>query len=89
MKSIYPLLLTLFLISCTTKINTVESTETAKANIKNVLDKQEIAWNNHDLEGFMQGYWKSDALKFYGSNGLTKGWDSTLANYKKRLSYKS
>jgi hypothetical protein len=27
----------------------------------------------------MKGYWKSDSLKFYGSNGITYG----LANYKK------
>ena len=31
----------------------------------------------------MEGYWKNDSLKFYGSSGLTYGWDKTLANYKK------
>ena len=35
------------------------------------MDAQQIAWPKHDLEGFMQGYWKSDSLKFYGSNGVT------------------
>ena len=53
----------------------------AKAAIAKVMNDQEIAWNNGDLEGFMQGYWKSDSLKFYGSNGLTKGWQNTLDNY--------
>ena len=52
-----------------------------KAAIAKVMNDQEIAWNNGDLEGFMQGYWKSDSLKFYGSNGLTKGWQNTLDNY--------
>lgn len=62
-----------------------ESTDynTAKAAILKVMKDQEIAWNNGDLEGFMQGYWKSDSLKFYGSNGLTKGWQNTLDNYKR------
>ena len=55
----------------------------AEAGIRLVMEAQEIAWNKHDLEGFMQGYWKSDQLKFYGSSGLTLGWDQTLANYKK------
>ncbi len=32
----------------------------------------------------MQGYWKSDSLKFYGNSGLTKGWQKTLNNYKKQ-----
>ncbi|WP_295829827.1 DUF4440 domain-containing protein [uncultured Winogradskyella sp.] len=66
-------------------INVIESTvyETAKTEILKVMKDQEIAWNNGDLEGFMQGYWKSDSLKFYGSNGLTKGWQNTLDNYKR------
>ena len=60
-----------------------EHIEDAKTAIKQVLAAQEIAWNNHDLEGFMEGYWKDDRLKFYGSSGLTKGWSNTLSNYKK------
>lgn len=65
-------------------VTVVESTDydTAKTAILKVMKDQEIAWNNGDLEGFMQGYWKSDSLKFYGSNGLTKGWQNTLDNYK-------
>ena len=54
-----------------------------KSAILSVMDLQEKAWSNNDLEGFMQGYWKSDSLKFYGSSGLTKGWQQTLDNYKK------
>ena len=66
-------------------VTVVESTnyDTAKAAILKVMNNQEIAWNNGDLEGFMQGYWKSDSLKFYGSSGLTKGWQNTLDNYKR------
>ncbi len=54
-----------------------------KEAIISILKTQEKAWSKHDLEGFMQGYWKSDSLKFYGSSGLTYGWNKTLANYKK------
>lgn len=83
MKSIY-FVFTILLFGCATQQNLQEDTiETAKTGILKVLHNQEIAWNNHDMEGFMQGYWKSDSLKFYGSSGLTKGWANTLANYKK------
>ena len=44
---------------------------------------QQDAWNNFNIESFMEGYWKSDSLKFIGKNGITYGWDSTLENYKK------
>ena len=51
--------------------------------IRKLLDKQTLAWNRGDLEGFMQGYWKNDSLCFIGKSGVTYGWDNTLANYKK------
>lgn len=51
--------------------------------INKVLKKQRIAWSNNNLEEFMQGYWKSDSLKFYGANGVTYGWDNTLERYQK------
>lgn len=54
-----------------------------RAAIQSVMALQEKAWSNNDLEAFMQGYWKSDSLKFFGSSGLTKGWQQTLDNYKK------
>ena len=54
-----------------------------KEAILAVMKAQEIAWSNNDLEGFMEGYWKSDSLKFYGASGLTEGWQQTLDNYKK------
>lgn len=67
-------------------VNTIEKSsdyDSAKAGILKVMRAQEMARNNGDLEGFMQGYWKSDSLKFYGRNGLTKGWQNTLDNYKR------
>lgn len=74
----------ILLFSCETLQKTNEdSFETAKAGISRVMSDQETAWNKHDLEAYMQGYWKSDSLKFYGNSGLTKGWEQTLANYKK------
>ena len=64
--------------------NVVAQTETTDEEaILSVLKMQENAWNNFDLEGFMQGYWQSDSLKFYGSKGVTNGWQKTLENYKK------
>jgi beta-aspartyl-peptidase (threonine type) len=57
--------------------------ETEKA-VRAVLDAQVAAWNKGDLEGFMQGYWRSPKLSFTSGGKVTRGWDETLANYKKR-----
>lgn len=54
-----------------------------KKEIINVMKTQQTAWNNGDIEKFMQGYWKSDSLLFIGSRGPTYGWQTTLDNYKK------
>ncbi|MTE26369.1 YybH family protein [Winogradskyella ouciana] len=92
MRFVYALVLSLLFVSCisvkadvNTEKNNLPSTSVvdAEAGIRLVMQAQESAWNNHDLESFMQGYWKSEELKFYGSNGLTLGWDNTLARYKK------
>ncbi|GAB1307907.1 hypothetical protein KH5_05900 [Urechidicola sp. KH5] len=47
------------------------------------MKAQEKAWSNNDIEGFMDGYWKSKDLKFYGKSGVTYGWHSTFERYKK------
>ena len=51
--------------------------------ILKVLHTQQEAWNKGNLETFMSGYWKNDALLFVGSSGPTYGWQKTLDNYKK------
>jgi hypothetical protein len=51
--------------------------------IENILKNQQNAWNQGDLEKFMDGYWQSDSLKFIGKNGITYGWKATLDRYRK------
>ncbi len=75
----------LFIVSILSFLNCMAQTNEAddKEAILQVMKLQEEAWSSHDIEGFMKGYWRSDSLKFYGSGGLTKGWQQTLDNYKK------
>ncbi len=51
--------------------------------VHKVLKDQTKAWNQGDIESFMQAYWKNDSLMFIGKNGITWGWKKTLENYKK------
>jgi ketosteroid isomerase-like protein len=48
-----------------------------------VMDAQTTAWNNGDIDTYMETYWKSDSLMFIGKNGPTYGWEKTRSNYKK------
>jgi len=54
------------------------------AAVRGVLDAQVEAWNRKDLEGFMAGYWRSPDLVFCSGTTVTRGWDATLARYRKR-----
>lgn len=83
MKKILLLLSVIILTTSCSAQKSPSTIDTDKKEILAVMKAQEMAWSNHDLEGFMQGYWKSDSLKFYGKSGLTKGWQQTLDNYKK------
>src|SRR5882724_10411500 len=51
--------------------------EADQSAIRGVLDAQVVAWNKRDLDGFMAGYWKDDALSFISEDRVTKGWTAT------------
>ena len=63
------------------------STSGADSAIRALLQSQANAWNHHDLELFMNGYWRSPDLTFFSGNTETKGWEPTLERY--RRSYQS
>lgn len=52
-------------------------------NIMKVMSMQEKAWNQGDIDSFMEGYLESDFLVFSGSNGPVYGWNDTKEKYKK------
>ena len=63
------------------------SGEDAKAAIERVLRTQQEAWNRHNLEGFMAGYWNSPDLTFFSGAKERRGWQATIERY--RVAYAS
>jgi len=57
--------------------------EKAASEIRKVMDAQVAAWNTGDIDGFMQGYWKSPKLLFVSGANVTRGWQPTIERYKK------
>ena len=49
--------------------------------IINVLESQKIAWNNNDINEFMNGYLNTNKLVFSGKSGPVYGWISTKERY--------
>ena len=61
----------------------VFSQSSDEKEIRQLLEKQNAAWNSGNIDAFMNGYWESDSLMFIGKSGVTYGWKNTLNNYKK------
>jgi beta-aspartyl-peptidase (threonine type) len=57
--------------------------EKIEQSVRAVLDMQVQAWNRGDIEGFMQGYAKSDETVFVSGDNVTRGWQTVLDRYKK------
>src|SRR3982751_6210584 len=74
----------LFFVSITILISSFCFSQSKdETTVRDILQRQTVAWNNGNIEGFMQGYWQSDSLMFIGKSGITRGWTKTLNNYKK------
>ncbi len=59
------------------------STSGGEEAIRAVMQSQVDAWNHHDLDGFMNGYWRSPDLTFFSGTTETKGWEPTLERYRR------
>jgi beta-aspartyl-peptidase (threonine type) len=60
----------------------VSHDDAAKAAVEHVLRTQQDAWNRHDLEGFMAGYWNSPELTFFSGAKEQHGWQATMDRYR-------
>jgi len=53
------------------------------AAVRAVLEAQVAAWNLGDIEGFMNGYARSNDTTFVSGDSVTRGWQTVLDRYKK------
>jgi imidazolonepropionase-like amidohydrolase/ketosteroid isomerase-like protein len=51
--------------------------------IRAVLEQQEAAWNDYDLDRYVRGYWKNDSTIFASGGEASRGWNEMLSRYKK------
>ena len=54
------------------------------AEIREVMAAQVAAWNRGDIDGFMEGYARSNATEFVAGNRLTRGWQTVRDRYKEK-----
>ena len=72
----------IFLVITTISTLAANSTDAdVKRSVERVLKDQQAAWNHHDLEGFMAGYWNSPELTFFSGAQKMSGWQAAIDRY--------
>ncbi|MFC2133083.1 YybH family protein [Bacteroidota bacterium] len=79
-KYLFPLLLFIFIYSCSNNISLDK--DKIVQDVLAVLKAQEKAWNEGNIEKYMEGYWNSDSLRFVSGGNVSYGWQTTLDRYK-------
>jgi len=59
------------------------------SDLISVIMTQQEAWNEGDIEAFMQGYAKNEDLRFASGGDITSGWNETLSRYRTRYTDRS
>jgi len=72
----------LFVMSNQAHAQVTSSDRAANAAVEQVLRTQQEAWNRHDLEAFMAGYWNSPQLTFFSGANERNGWQATIDRYR-------
>ena len=78
-------LLALILLIFSNTLSTAQTSADQKSvdAIKAVINAQRDAWNRGDIQGYMEGYDKSDNTVFVSGDNVTRGWNTVLERYKK------
>jgi ketosteroid isomerase-like protein len=79
---VLPLVVLVSLFALAQTSQTSATADDSKAAVEHVLRTQQDAWNHHDLDAFMAGYWNSPHLTFFSGAKETSGWQATLDRYR-------
>src|SRR6267378_3895998 len=63
-----------------------DRTANALTQIRSVLQAQQAAWNQGDIDGFMNGYARSASTVFISEDTIRRGWQTVRDRYRKKYS---
>ena len=74
--------LLLFTMSTLSSAQDQSNTKSIEA-IRAVIEAQRDAWNKGDIDGYMDGYDRTEATVFVSGDNVTHGWQTVRDRYKK------
>ncbi len=66
------------------QVASTDEGDTIRAAVEAILRAQEEAWNEGDVDAFMEHYWNSEELTFSSGGKTIRGWEATLNRYRER-----
>ena len=69
--------------ACVQSGESEKQTAANEAAIRAVLEAQAAAWNRGDVEGYMEGYERSETITFISGDSVSRGWQTVADRYKK------
>jgi ketosteroid isomerase-like protein len=87
MKSCSLLLSSLFVLFAPFDLSATDkedSRDGAIAQIRDVLRRQQEAWNRGDIDSFMNGYARAETTVFVSGDEATRGWQTVRDRYLKK-----
>lgn len=82
-NSFIAVILVIPLLFCSQAVPDISKIEN---EIQAVLHVQKDSWNEGNIEGFMEYYWKSEDFTFQSGNKRLHGWNALLSRYKESYS---
>lgn len=61
----------------------IAASQTDSTAIVRVLEDQVRSWNEGDVQGYMEGYWRSEETTFVSGGTVLRGYDRVLERYKR------
>jgi ketosteroid isomerase-like protein len=77
---------TVFIILSLTLPLLSEQDSAIEKEIRYIFEVQKDAWNEGDIEEFMDYYWHSDSLTFQSGSSRLTGWEALLSRYRQTYS---
>ncbi|MCP4709007.1 MAG: DUF3225 domain-containing protein [Planctomycetes bacterium] len=75
------LILLLASLSCQSLTSVVPNQSDIKAAVTAVIQQQQTDWNAGSVEDFMQGYFRSDSMRFASGGDVFYGFDAALRRF--------
>lgn len=73
-----------FIFTFVIALATANASGDSATEIRGVMAAQVAAWNRGDIDGFMDGYARSEATEFVSGDKLTRGWQVVRDRYRKK-----